>query len=142
MFDSSRLETIHTGLLPATTLAPYCYLSMFADCWLKTIPWSLLPAQTLANNCYESMFVDNYSVDEAPRLPAQTLADNCYKHMFQGCNKLASVSFHGKTIGLQWTLGWLEGVSKTGNFNYSYKWLKIERGDYAVPFDWNINAPS
>ena len=137
-----NLTSIPEGLLPATTLANNCYSYMFSRCGnLTSIPEGLLPATTLANGCYALMFAYNYQVNEAPRLPAENLADDCYKYMFKKCNKLASVSFGGKTIGAQWTLGWLEAVSTKGNFYYSYKWLNIERGDSAVPFDWDIIAP-
>ena len=141
MFFGSTLETIHIDRLPATTLSPYCYSHMFDSCRLKNIPRYILPATNLANNCYEYMFANNSYITYTPGLPAENLADDCYKYMFQLCDKLSSVSFGGNTIGLNWTLGWLDRVSKKGTFYYSYKWLKIERGDYAVPLDWDIIAP-
>ena len=142
MFAScGNLTSIPEGLLPATTLAPYCYSHMFDSCRLKNIPRYILPATNLANNCYEYMFANNSYITYTPGLPAENLADDCYKYMFQLCDKLSSVSFGGNTIGLNWTLGWLDRVSKKGTFYYSYKWLKIERGDYAVPLDWDIIAP-
>ena len=140
MFEGSTLETIHIDRLPATTLSPYCYSHMFDSCRLKNISRYLLPATNLANNCYEYMFANNFYITYTPSLPAENLADDCYKKMFQFCGELSSVSFGGETIGLQWTLGWLEAVSKKGKFYYSCKWLNIVRGDYAVPFDWDIIA--
>ena len=101
MFDScENLTSIPEGLLPATTLAPYCYSHMFDSCMLKNISRYLLPARTLANNCYEYMFANNYYITYAPGLPAKNLVDDCYKRMFQFCNNLASVVFSGETIGL------------------------------------------
>ena len=73
--------------LPATTLANYCYSSMFDGCTsLTTAPE--LPATTLANGCYYSMFYNCTSLITAPALPATTLANDCYYYMFYGCTSL------------------------------------------------------
>ena len=75
--------------LPATTLAPGCYLSMFFGCTnLTTAPE--LPATTLANSCYSSMFSGCTSLTTAPELPATTLATECYSSMFSGCTSLTT----------------------------------------------------
>ena len=75
--------------LPATTLANNCYQYMFYGCTsLTTAPE--LPATTLANNCYDSMFYDCTSLTTAPDLPATTLADYCYANMFYGCSSLTT----------------------------------------------------
>ena len=59
--------------LPATTLAKYCYNTMFRDCTgLTTAPE--LPATTLADDCYENMFYGCTSLTTAPVLPATALA--------------------------------------------------------------------
>ena len=77
-------------ILPATTLAGFCYNSMFLDCTsLATAP-SILPAATLATNCYASMFQGCTSLTKAPELPATTLADYCYNSMFKGCTSLTT----------------------------------------------------
>ena len=81
--DASNLK------LPATTLAPGCYLSMFFGCTnLTTAPE--LPATTLANSCYSSMFSGCTSLTTAPELPATTLATECYSSMFSGCTSLTT----------------------------------------------------
>ena len=73
--------------LPATTLANYCYSSMFYRCTsLTTAPE--LPATTLAQNCYSEMFYGCTSLINAPKLPATTLAQNCYDGMFKSCSSL------------------------------------------------------
>ncbi len=75
--------------LPATTLAEYCYQGMFNGCTsLTTAP--ALPATTLAESCYYSMFYDCSSLTAAPALPATTLADSCYGQMFYGCSSLTA----------------------------------------------------
>ena len=78
-------------LLPATTLAPYCYASMFRGCSsLQTAP-ELLPATTLAPNCYYYMFYDCTSLTTVPALPATLLAEKCYSYMFRNCTSLQTV---------------------------------------------------
>lgn len=75
--------------LPATTLANYCYYLMFSDCSsLTTAP--ALPAAELAYACYWGMFNNCSSLTTAPTLPATTLTDYCYKSMFQGCTGLTT----------------------------------------------------
>ena len=75
--------------LPATTLSDYCYTSMLSGCSsLTTAP--TLPATTLASNCYYYMFSGCTSLTTAPELPATTLAFECYDSMFKGCKSLTT----------------------------------------------------
>ena len=76
-----------TPELPATTLAPACYRSMFSGCTSLT-KTPELPATTLANDCYYYMFYNCISLTKAPELPATTLANYCYRSMFSGCTSL------------------------------------------------------
>ena len=76
-------------LLPATTLAGYCYESMFLNCTsLTSAP--ALPATTMENGCYQNMFENCTSLISAPDLPATTLAKRCYMGMFYHCDSLIS----------------------------------------------------
>ena len=76
-------------VLPATTLVKSCYSNMFDGCTsLTSAP--VLPATTLANRCYDSMFYRCTSLTSAPELPATTLEESCYSHMFQYCTSLTS----------------------------------------------------
>ena len=78
-------------VLPATTLASYCYYNMFNCCTsLESAP--VLPATTLASNCYYEMFYGCTSLTSAPELPAEKLSQECYKYMFRGCTKLSTVT--------------------------------------------------
>ena len=86
---STGLTSAANLVLPATTLVPHCYDSMFADCTsLTTAP--ALPATNLgqAYNCYEAMFSGCTSLATAPTLPATALTVYCYANMFQGCTSL------------------------------------------------------
>ena len=76
-------------ILPATTLASYCYASMFYGCTgLTTAPE--LPATTLPSSCYSHMFYNCTSLTTAPVLSATTLAYQCYYGMFNGCTGLTT----------------------------------------------------
>lgn len=85
--DMSKLVDASGLILPAKTLAKYCYQEMFFDCKsLKAAP--NLPATTLAESCYLSMFSNCMSLTSATDLHATTLADYCYREMFKGCSSL------------------------------------------------------
>ena len=75
--------------LPITTLATYCYQSMFNGCTNLTAAPEL-PAHTLAGACYNGMFLGCTSLTTAPELFAVTLAQACYYGMFSGCTSLTT----------------------------------------------------
>ena len=78
-------------ILPATTLANYCYYYMFSGCTsLTTAPE--LPATTLAEYCYGDMFRGCTGLTVAAELPATTLAEYCYGSMFLRCTRLTTAS--------------------------------------------------
>ena len=85
--DCTGLTSAENLILPATTLAYYCYGGMFLGCTsLTTAP--KLPVTTLADSCYAMMFQNCKSLTTAPALPATKLASSCYQYMFQGCTLL------------------------------------------------------
>ena len=87
--DCPNLTDASELILPATTLADYCYQYMFRGCTsLTTAPE--LPATTLAESCYQYMFGGCTSLTTAPELPATALTYACYSTMFQGCTSLTT----------------------------------------------------
>ena len=85
----SPLVNAENLVLPATTLAEYCYSEMFRGCTsLKNTP--KLPTITLADRCYSSMFYRCASLTTAPELPATTLTLSCYASMFRYCTSLTT----------------------------------------------------
>ena len=76
-------------LLPATTLASYCYYTMFGGCTGLTVA-PALPATTLTDGCYARMFTGCTGLSSTPELPATTLASYCYQYMFEGCTGLTT----------------------------------------------------
>ena len=88
--DCTGLTDASNLLLPATTLARWCYFGMFCRCTsLTTVPE--LPATTLADYCYLQMFDSCTSLTQVPELPATTLGEGCYNSMFYGCSGLITV---------------------------------------------------
>ena len=86
---SGDITSLRRFDLEQTTLAVYCYNSMFQGCTgLTSAPE--LPATTLVASCYRSMFQGCTGLTSAPELPATKLAVFCYDSMFQGCTGLTS----------------------------------------------------
>jgi len=86
-------------VLPATTLANYCYYCMFNGCTsLTTAP--TLPATILADHCYYGMFQSCTNLTTAPTLPAINLTgcNYCYSYMFNGCTNLTTAPALPATI--------------------------------------------
>ena len=88
-YSCSKVIDVSDLILPATTLANYCYFYMFFAC-TNLISTPELPATTLVTSCYSNMFYNCTSLTTPPVLPATTLADNCYNSMFRGCYNLTS----------------------------------------------------
>ena len=76
--------------LPATSLAEGCYMNMFYFCPNLHVVPTTLPALTLADRCYERMFYYCTTLEETPSLPALTLTFRCYREMFGGCMHLTT----------------------------------------------------
>ena len=89
LFCNSKCVNAKHLILPATTLARYCYYYMFDNC-TSLIKAPALPATALAGGCYDHMFYGCTSLINAPALPATALAGNCYYYMFCSCTSLVS----------------------------------------------------
>lgn len=166
LFKNCKITSM--PLLPATTLANYCYYSMFYECSLLTKAKDLpatslkqycysqmfygctalekapkLPATTLANYCYGSMFVGCTSLRSAPDLLATTLVTNCYSYMFYGCSALQYVkALFTTTPSTSYTNNWLYNVSASGYFvkNSTATWNV--RSVHGIPSKWTVITDS
>ena len=122
------------GLLQ-TTLANYCYNSMFHGCTgLTSAPE--LPATTLNTSCYNRMFYGCTGLTSAPELPATTLATYCYNSMFSGCTRLSLIKVNFTAWGTQ-TNTWVSNVSPTGTF-YKPSALPEEFSTSKIPTGWTV----
>lgn len=99
-YDCTGLTNLPSGLLPATTTKMYCYQSMFYECTgLTSIPTGFLPAKTLSNSCYRAMFYGcGLSSVPSNLLPATTLKNSCYYQMFRGNNITTAPNLPAKTL--------------------------------------------
>ena len=85
--NCTKLKSISSELLPATTLSISCYYEMFLGCTgLTSIPSNLLPATTLADRCYKEMFLNCSGITSVSSrlLPANNMSTQCYSGMFYG----------------------------------------------------------
>lgn len=91
-----KLGDLSSQSLPATTLKPYCYKSMFSNSSVTLPPTIAATTLTDATGCCSSMFSDCSKLTASPALPAQTPCVSCYSSMFINCKALTSAG----TIGL------------------------------------------
>jgi len=137
--DSDTLISAKNLILPATTLAPYCYDGMFSDCTSLTEAPEL-PATTLATSCYAYMFNGCTLLTEAPQLPATTLATSCYKSMFQSCTALTEVITYANDISAKGCLDhWLDNVAQSGTF-YKLGTASYKTGINGIPEGWTVET--
>jgi len=116
----------------------YAFQSLFHGCsGLISAENLILPATTLANGCYISMF-NRTSITIAPELPATTLVNNCYRWMFYGCSNLNYIKCLATDIYPNSdTFDWVEGVASTGTFvkNSAATWTTGVNG---IPDGWTV----
>lgn len=125
--------------LPATTLANNCYQRMFHGCTGLTKAPELLPATTLAGACYSGMFSGCTSLTKAPELPATALAESCYSEMFSNCANLSSITCLATDISASnCTTYWLNGVSSEGTFTKASDMVDWESGPSGIPSGWTV----
>lgn len=124
--------------LPATTLADSCYSNMFNSCTsLTTAPE--LPATTLASGCYCYMFQNCTSLRTAPELPATTLANYCYGNMFYGCRTLNYIKMLATSISATDCLkNWVTNVASSGVFTKAASMSTLPSGDSGIPTNWTV----
>ena len=131
------------SVLHATTLADYCYYSMFYSCESLVKAPLILPATTLAVSCYYAMFYNCTSLVEAPELPAATLVGSCYYNMFNGCSSLSYIKMMATDISSTSNLtSWVSGVSSTGTFVKNTAMTSLPTGISGIPEGWTVEDAS
>jgi hypothetical protein len=139
--DATKLINAHNLILPATTLAAFCYSGMFSGC-TSLVSTPKLPATTLAEGCYLDMFGGCTSLTTAPDLPALTLVQECYRYMFRFCSSLNYIKCLATDISASFcTSDWLRDVSSTGTFvkaDSMTSWQATDDGTYT----WTVKNVS
>lgn len=124
-------------VLPATTLADYCYDGMFFACWnLSVVPE--LQATILTPYCYRGMFWACSGLTTAPELPAITLVEGCYYGMFGDCTSLNYVKCLATDISAtDCTNIWLSNAASTGTF-VKASGVSWPSGTSGIPQNWSV----
>ena len=98
----------------------------------------LLPATTLAEYCYANMFYGCTNLTTAPELPATTLASSCYFQMFCNCTKLNSVTCLATDISASYSLRyWLRYTASSGTFTKAAG-VSWPTGYSGIPYGWTV----
>lgn len=115
------------------------------DSDLQDVSELVLPSTTLAEYCYASMFYGCSNITTAPVLPATVLVNKCYDNMFNGCSNLNYVEaclseWPQKSGGYSpyaATENWLNGVASTGTFK-THDWVRNDYRYYSstYPSGW------
>ena len=136
--ECTNLVSAENLVLPTTTLANYCYSSMFNGCTsLTTAPQ--LPATKLADSCYSNMFYNCSKLTTAPALPATTLAQSCYYEMFRGCRSLNYIKCLATNISERnCANSWVTGVASTGTFIKASSMTSWTTGTSGIPKGWTV----
>lgn len=154
-------------ILPATELAPKCYMRMFHNCTsLKVAPtfkvektaekccYNMfrkctfltqvgsieLPATTLSIDCYRELFRECTNLKSAPILPAPTLVQECYRQMFSN-TKINTVVCLATDISAQDCLSeWMSNVPNNNNciFYKSKDMAGFAPGQNGIPSNWKV----
>ena len=136
--DNTKLTDASGLILPATTLADYCYENMFAGCTALTSA-PALPATTLKEGCYAAMFRGCTKLTKAPTLPAASLVRYCYEAMFYDCSSLNAVTCLATDISATNCItAWLKNVASTGTFTKAASMTSWTTGDSGIPEGWTV----
>ena len=124
-----------------TTLqSAYTFVSLFENCTGLTDASNLiLPATTLADYCYFQMFKDCRSLTTAPELPATTLANQCYRLMFMYCSCLNYIKCLATDISANNCTGnWVQSVASSGTFIKNPNMNNWTTGVSGIPSNWTV----
>ena len=112
---------------------------MFSGCTSLVTAPSVLPATTLAGWCYQNMFFGCTSLKTAPTLPATTLATSCYRQMFYGCSLLNYIKCLATKISANYCLiDWVGGVASRGTFVKATSMTSWGTGTSGIPNGWTV----
>lgn len=128
LFEDTWVNNTKRLILPATTLAAWCYARMFAR---VTTPSShvnftngciyILPAESTTTGCYSQMFYNGKQIKIAPFILANDKASYAFKEMFYGCSRLEEVTINNDTINTNDAFtDWLYGVAASGTIYSNY----------------------
>jgi len=115
------------------------FRNMFAGCSALEEVQECLPATTMAMFCYTSMFGSCKALKKAPVLPALTLKDYCYQGMFNGCTSLNYIKMMATDISAESCLSsWIYNLPASGTFvkNAAASWNTSGK----IPSGWTVET--
>ena len=96
----------------------------------------ILPATTLVPYAYASMFFNSANLTGTPELPATTLVEGCYYCMYFTAQKVNHIRcLATDTSASRCTVSWLYGVSSTGTFE-TPSTTTWRTGQAGIPEGW------
>lgn len=133
----TNCEICHFPNLNATTMAPYCYMSMFGNSYFYT--YNELVNELGQISVY-NYFGSEQDYKDSFYMPACTLNEGCFQYMFSNSN-----IFYLKTDMTEYSSSafetWMYDVNTTGAMDKP-KTLKLPRGYNGIPENWlDINDP-
>lgn len=116
---------------------PGSIIGLFYDCTGITDASNLiLPATTLVPWSYASMFSGCLNLTGTPELPATTLVERSYSYMFLGAQKVNHIRCLATDVSAnRCTTGWLMEVSPTGTFETTST-TNWTTGTSGIPEGW------
>lgn len=119
----------------------YQFRGLFYNCAnITSAEHLILPATTLASYCYAGMFNGGCtSLTTAPVLPATTLVSFCYSQMFRYCTNLNYIKCLATDKSADsCTANWVSGVARSGTFVKAASMSSWTTGVYGIPTGWTV----
>lgn len=136
-FGCTNLESCDINL-PATTLSEYCYGCMFEGCTSLVNAPKILPATTLTVRCYNAMFKGCTSLTTSPEIPNAALTSMCCANMFEDCTNLNYIkALFTPSPDNNYTFDWVKNVAATGTF-YKKAGVTWTSGIDGIPTGWTV----
>ena len=143
-----------------TTMGQGCFMDMFSECSkLATVPSDYLPATTLAVDCYRGMF-QSTKITRAPDLLVEDISgcDNCYRYMYYNCKSLNYIKCLARdpwpspnpvpSTSAPYTQNWVQNVT-TGDSNRTFIRNNNDQmitnwptGNHGTPSGWTVKQLS
>ena len=118
----------------------YAFRKLFHNCsGIVDASNLILPATTLAPQCYYSIFSECINLIAAPELPATTLKASCYSDMFMSCGRLKNIVMLATDISASNCLtNWVYNIASTGTFTKAASMTSLPAGDSGIPSGWTV----
>lgn len=81
------------------------------------------------------------NIVKSPVLPARKTVNNCYNGMFEGCTKLAEITFNGDKLDNTVSKDWVKDIYTYGKFiSLNVDLPKYNYGFTTIPYNWGCTV--